>query len=177
MSPSRCPHSTLESRFHAHLLTTSERLHRLCLQSTPSSTTAFHMHGLGGGNVCFPLSRRWMTSQTASLSGEHLQLKCLSLSASIRLKRLSIERRAACPWDVENKMVMFNRIPTTLLCGCGLFRLLRISLDRLSTKSAKCALTSSGTSLCVSSNDFQHSDRVCSVCGEGRGARCCLALL
>ena len=121
MSPSRCPHSDLESRFRAHLLMTSEHQHRPCLQSTPSSTTAFHMHGLGGGNVCFPLSRRWMTSQTASLSGEHLQLKCLSLSAFIRLKRLSIERRAACPRDVKNEMVMFSRIQTeccmTVVCS------------------------------------------------------------
>ena len=72
----------------------------------------FTERGLGGRNACFPLSRWWMTSQTASLSGEHLQLKCLSLSASIRLKRLFIERRGACPRDVENKMVMFSRIPT-----------------------------------------------------------------
>ena len=57
-------------------------------------------------------SRWWMTSQTTSLSGEHLQPKCLSLSASIRLKRLSIERRTVYPRDVENKMVMFSRIPT-----------------------------------------------------------------
>ena len=117
-----------------------------------------------------------MTSQTTSLSGEHLQLKCLSLSASIRLKRLSIERRTVYPRDVENKMVMFSRIPMALLHGCCLFRLPRVSLDRLSTKSAKCTHSSSGTSLSVSSNDFQHSDRVCSVCGEGRGASCCLAL-
>ena len=88
----------------------------------------------------------------------HRETSCLSM------------RRREQDGDVQQN-------PNGVLHGCCLFRLPGVSLDRLSTKSAKCAHSSSGTSLSVGSNDFQHSDRLCSVCGEGRGARCCLALL
>ena len=149
----------------------------LACRAPLSSTTAFHRAWSWRRECLFPtlslvddlpnsITFRWTSATQVPVSvcfhpsetAFHRETSCLSTG------------RREQDGDVQQN-------PNGVLHGCCLFRLLRLSLDRLSTKSAKCAHSSSGTSLSVRSNDFQHSDRVCSVCGEGRGARCCLALL
>ena len=150
------PSLLAEHSFFHHCLSHARSWRRECLFPTLSSVddlpNSITFRRTSATQV--PVSVCFHPSETAF----HREMNCLSTG------------RQEQDGDVQQN-------PNGVLHDCCLFRLPRVSLDRLSTKSAKCAHSSSGTFLSVSSNDFQHSDRVCSVCGEGRGARCCLALL